>query len=103
MQDPTLNVFAFLTVTVQKPVNEFLDSGAYHFRNVFGQNDVEAAVSQVKSHGTKRVWKRVSLCDQDLRTGSFLSGDDHRDGAFSDQTRRDKLVLGKAFMLDGKR
>src|SRR5258705_1069062 len=103
MQDPTLNVFAVLTVTVQKPVNEFLDSRANHFRNVFGQNDVEAGVSQVKSHGTKRVWKRVSLRDQDLQAGSFLPGVDNSCRTASDQNRRDQVGLGNVFTLEGER
>jgi hypothetical protein len=84
VQNPSFNLFAFLAVPIQKPVDELLDALANHFRHVFVENDVESGITQIKSHRAQRVWKGVGFRHQDLRTGSFLSGNDYRGGAVSE-------------------
>src|SRR5205807_1842895 len=68
MQDPALDLFAFPSVALQKPFDQPPDFSPNHLGNLFVQNNVEAGVAEVESHGEKRIGKGVSLRDQNFRS-----------------------------------
>ena len=103
MKNPAFDVFLFLAVATEEPVDELADLRADHFRHVLGQQDVKAGIAQVEAHGAERVRKRVGLGHQDLRAFYFSSGDEHRRGAVAEQDRRDQVRLGNILALERER
>src|SRR5205085_10341984 len=99
MQDPALDLFAFPSVALKKPFDQPPDFSPNHLGNLFVQNNVEAGVAEVESHGEKRIGKGVSLRDQNFRSWRRIPANNRGGGAVAKQNRRNQVRLRNVFAL----
>ena len=103
MEDPALDVFATLPVALEETVYEVLNLGTNHFRDVFGEKDVETGVAEIETHSTERVRECVGFCYEDTGARLFLAGDYDSGRPVSEEDGRDEVSLGNIFALEGER
>src|SRR5260370_8489035 len=72
MQNPSLYVLKFPSVPLEKSINESADSLTDHFRNIFGEQDVETRIAEVEAHGAQRIGKREGFRPHDFGAVQFL-------------------------------
>src|ERR1700682_3701722 len=101
MQYPTLNIRARFSVAIQKSVNQLFNPPANHLRYIFGEENVETGVAQIKAHGAERIGKGVGFSHQDSRTGFVLACDHHSGGSIAEKNGGDQICLSNILALEG--
>src|ERR1700693_1214611 len=103
MKDPALDVFLFLALAPEEPVDQAADFRADHFGHALVKQDVKAGIKQVETHSAERVRKRVGFGYQNLRAFYFFAADQHRRRAVTKQDRRDQVGLRNILALERER
>src|ERR1700751_942010 len=103
MQDPAFDVLLRQAVAFGEAGNEALDFGPDHFGNTFVEENMEARIPQVETHGTERIGERVGFGDEDSGSLAAVAADEHGGGAVAEQNRRDQVGLRNVLTLKGER